>query len=79
MQFMPDVNLICDSCNGKRFKNEILEIKINNKNIADILDLTVDDAIIFFNDLGENKIAERVKYQSDVTSIIRITFLELIS
>ena len=60
MQFMPDVNLICDSCNGKRFKNEILEIKINNKNIADILDFTVDDAIIFFNDLGENKIAERL-------------------
>ena len=60
MQFMPDVNLVCDSCNGKRFKNEILEIRINNKNIADILNLTVDDAIIFFNDLGENKIAEKL-------------------
>ena len=60
MQFMPDVNLICDSCNGKRFKNEILEIRINNKNISDILNLTVDDAIIFFNDLGENKIAEKL-------------------
>ena len=60
MQFMPDVNLVCDSCNGTRFKNEILEIKINDKNIADILDLTVDDAIIFFNDLEENKIAEKL-------------------
>ncbi len=60
MQFMPDVNLVCDSCNGKRFKNEILEIRINNKNISDILDLTVDDAIIFFDDLGENKIAEKL-------------------
>ena len=60
MQFMPDVNLVCDSCNGKRFKNEILEIRINNKNISDILNLTVDDAIIFFNDLGENKIAEKL-------------------
>ena len=60
MQFMPDVNLVCDSCNGKRFKNEILEIRINNKNISDILDLTVDDAIIFFNDLEENKIAEKL-------------------
>ena len=57
---MPDVNLVCDSCNGKRFKNEILEIRINNKNISDILNLTVDDAIIFFNDLGENKIAEKL-------------------
>ena len=60
MQFMPDVNLVCDSCNGKRFKNEILEIRINNKNISDILNFTVDDAIIFFNDLGENKIAEKL-------------------
>ena len=60
MQFMPDVNLVCDSCNGKRFKNEILEIRINNKNISDILNLTVDDAVIFFNDLGENKIAEKL-------------------
>lgn len=60
MQFMPDVNLVCDSCNGKRFKNEILEIRINNKNISDILNLTVDEAIIFFNDLGENKIAEKL-------------------
>ena len=60
MQFMPDVNLVCDSCNGNRFKNEILEIRINNKNISDILNLTVDDAIIFFNDLGENKIAEKL-------------------
>ena len=60
MQFMPDVNLVCDSCNGKRFKNEILEIRINNKNISDILNLTVDDAIIFFKDLGENKIAEKL-------------------
>ena len=60
MQFMPDVNLVCDSCNGKRFKNEILEIRINNKNISDILNLTVDDALIFFNDLGENKITEKL-------------------
>ena len=60
MQFMPDVNLVCDSCNGKRFKNEILEISINNKNIADILDLTVDDAINFFNDLEENKVVDKL-------------------
>ena len=60
MQFMPDVNLTCESCNGKRFKNEILEVQIKGKNISDILDLTVDDAIIFFNELEEEKIS-RVK------------------
>ena len=61
MQFMPDVNLTCESCNGKRFKNEILEVQIKGKNISDILDLTVDDAIIFFNELEEEKISEKLK------------------
>jgi excinuclease ABC subunit A len=49
MQFMADVHLICDACGGKRFKQEILEVNYNGKNIADILELTVDDAIEFFN------------------------------
>ena len=61
MQFMPDVNLTCESCNGKRFKNEILEVQIKGKNISDILDLTVDDAIIFFNELEEEKISKKLK------------------
>lgn len=60
MQFMPDVNLVCDNCNGKRFKKEILEIKVSDKNIADILDYTVDDAINFFNEIEEKKIAEKL-------------------
>ncbi|MCX6181493.1 MAG: excinuclease ABC subunit UvrA [Bacteroidetes bacterium] len=48
MQFMADVNLLCDECNGKRFKDEILEVKYRDKNINDILNLTVDEALIFF-------------------------------
>lgn len=60
MQFMPDVNLVCESCNGKRFKKEILEIRIDDKNIANILDYTVDDAIKFFDKLEENKISEKL-------------------
>ena len=43
---MPDVSLTCENCNGKRFKKEILEIKIGNKNISEILDLTVDLSLI---------------------------------
>ena len=50
MQFMADIFLRCESCDGKRFKQEILEIEYNGKNIADILDLTVEDALEFFKD-----------------------------
>lgn len=50
MQFMADIYLKCESCNGKRFKQEILEIEMDGKNIAGILDLTVEDALIFFKD-----------------------------
>ncbi|MAJ31269.1 MAG: excinuclease ABC subunit A [Flavobacteriaceae bacterium] len=60
MQFMADVNIVCDVCKGKRFKKEILEVKFHKKNISDVLDLTVDEAITFFNTHGEDKIAEKL-------------------
>ena len=61
MQFMPDINLTCESCNGLRFKKDVLEIKIENKNIADILNCTVDDAILFFNNIDEKKICKKLE------------------
>lgn len=67
MQFMADVHLLCEGCKGKRFKEEILEVQYNGKHIADILDLTVDDAIVFFND-GSNsgrKIVNKLKPLQD--------------
>ncbi len=48
MQFMADIYLTCEGCGGKRFKQEILEVKYHEKDVADILDMTVDDAIAFF-------------------------------
>jgi excinuclease ABC subunit A len=48
MQFMADILLTCESCKGKRFKNEILEVTYKDRNIADVLDMTIDDAIDFF-------------------------------
>ena len=60
MQFMSDVNIVCDVCKGKRFKKEILEVKFHEKNIADVLDMTIDEAITFFNTHGEDKIAEKL-------------------
>lgn len=50
MQFMADIFLRCESCHGKRFKQEVLEVEFNGKNIADILGLTVEEALVFFKD-----------------------------
>jgi excinuclease ABC subunit A len=50
MQFMADVELVCETCKGKRFKEEVLDVQYRGKNIADVLDLTVDEAIEFFGE-----------------------------
>ncbi len=65
MQFMADIYLKCEGCNGKRFKQEILEVKYNEKDVADILDLTVDDAIDFFRD-AEERLVEKLQPLQDV-------------
>jgi excinuclease ABC subunit A len=69
MQFMADIHLVCESCKGKRFKDEILEISFEGKNIYDILDLTVDEAIAFFGEqksTTSKKIAKLLKPLQDV-------------
>lgn len=60
MQFMADVHLECEACAGKRFKNEVLEVKFENKNIFDILQMTVDQAINFFSKHNQQKIADKI-------------------
>ena len=66
MQFMADVHLICDTCNGKRFKKEVLEVTFENKNIDDILTMTVDDAVAFFGENKQDKIAAKLQPLQDV-------------
>lgn len=75
MQFLADVHLTCEVCGGKRFKEEVLEVKFNNKNIFDILEMSVDDAIEFFNagipeskknDVSGEIIAKKLQPLSDV-------------
>ncbi len=66
MQFMADVHLVCDTCNGKRFKKEVLEVTFQNKNIDDILTMTVDDAVAFFTEHKEEKIASKLQPLQDV-------------
>jgi excinuclease ABC subunit A len=63
MQFMADVNLVCESCGGRRFKEDILEVMYRGKNIHDVLELTVKEAIEFFGEEGktlEKKIVEKL-------------------
>jgi excinuclease ABC subunit A len=64
MQFLADVHLTCDVCGGKRFKEEVLEVKYHDKNIFDILDMSVDDAIDFFAE--EKEVAKKIRPLSDV-------------
>ncbi|MCB9034833.1 MAG: excinuclease ABC subunit UvrA [Chitinophagales bacterium] len=64
MQFLADVHLECEVCKGKRFKEEILEVKYKDKNIADVLALTVDEAILFFQE--KNDIQKKLQPLQDV-------------
>lgn len=64
MQFLADVHLLCESCKGKRFKEEVLEVTYRTKSVYDILDMSVDEAIAFFAD--EKKLATALQPLSDV-------------
>lgn len=68
MQFMADITIPCESCGGKRFKKDVLEIEYKGKNITDILDLTVDAAIDFFSDgtPAGQRVAKRLMPLHDV-------------
>lgn len=66
MQFMADVHLVCETCNGKRFKKEVLEVTYENKNIDNILNLTIDDAITFFKQYNQSKIVTKLQPLQDV-------------
>ena len=66
MQFMADVHLECEACNGKRFKKEVLEVTFEGKSIDDILNLTIDDAVAFFTEHNQPKIAKKLKPLHDV-------------
>ena len=66
MVFMADVELPCETCGGKRFKKEILEVTVEGKNIDDILTMTIDDAIAFFSEHKQTKIMQKLQPLQDV-------------
>ncbi len=65
MQFMADIYLKCEGCDGRRFKQEVLEVTLRDKNISEILDLTVDEAIDFFR-VADSKMADKLQPLQDV-------------
>ena len=66
MQFMADLVLECESCHGKRFKKEILEVRYHDKNVYDILDMTINQAIEFFTEWNDKKVIKLLKPLQDV-------------
>ena len=60
MQFMADVELVCEACGGKRFRDEVLEVKYRDKSIYDVLEMTVDDAIAFFGEDKKSAVCRRI-------------------
>ena len=66
MQFMADVHLECETCGGKRFKKDVLEVRFEDKNINDILNMTIDDAVDFFRKHEQKKIVNKLKPLQDV-------------
>ena len=66
MQFMADLVLECDACHGQRFKKDILEVRFHDKNINDILNMTVSEAIAFFDQYNEKTIVKRLQPLEDV-------------
>jgi excinuclease ABC subunit A len=64
MQFLADVHLVCESCGGKKFKEEVLEVKFKDKSIYDVLEMSVDEAIVFFYE--EKNLAKAIQPLSDV-------------
>ena len=64
MHFLPNVEVVCDVCKGKRFNQDTLEIHYKGKNIADVLDMTIEEAVVFFKDIPQ--IYDKLKVLNDV-------------
>ena len=76
MQFMSDVTMVCEQCGGKRFKQDILEVRYREKNIDDILNLSIDDAIVFFRE-GKEDAAQNIARKLQPLVDVGLGYLKL--
>ena len=77
MQFMSDVEIICDECKGERYKEEVFDIKVGEKTIVDILNMSIDEAIDFFNSISANRIAKHVVTALQPLQDVGLGYLQL--
>ncbi len=77
MQFMADIYLPCDSCSGKRFKEEVLDVKFNGKSISDILDMTLDEGIEFFTLHNKGSVIQRILTKLQPLQDVGLGYLRL--
>lgn len=77
MQFMADIYLQCDHCHGSRYKDETLEIKYKGKNIADVLSMTVAEALEFFSEDKSNKLAIKIKEKIRILDDVGLGYVQL--
>ena len=76
MQFMADVTMVCESCGGKRFKNDVLEVRYRDKNVDDILNMSVDEAISFFSE-GKEDLARSIVRKLRPLSEVGLGYIKL--
>ncbi len=77
MQFMADIQLMCDACKGQRFKSETLEINYKGKNISEVLNMTVSDAVQFFGQDKENRTAQKIIEKLNALERVGLGYVQL--
>jgi excinuclease ABC subunit A len=77
MQFMADIQLLCEGCKGKRYKEETLEVLYKGKSISDILDITVDEAVDFFKQDEENKTCKKISEKLEALQAVGLGYVAL--
>jgi excinuclease ABC subunit A len=77
MQFMADIQLLCEGCKGKRYKSETLEVLYKGKSISDILDLTVEDAVEFFGKDEDNRTAAKITEKLNALQAVGLGYVQL--
>ena len=76
MQFMADVEMVCETCGGKRFKPEVLEVRYREKNIDDLLNMSVDEAVDFFS-AGKEELAQSIAVQLEKLQAVGLGYIKL--